>query len=168
MIQEYLAEAAEADGPCHFAYLDFDFFKPFNDKHGFRTGDRAILMCASILRAAFTRPGRFVGHVGGDDFFVGFTGIDEDTAVAELRPVLEKFRNDVESLYAPEDRQKGYIRATSRSGKKQRFPLLSISAAVLHKTDGQKLPPLDHISAAIAEAKKAAKLSPEKIARVTL
>lgn len=168
LIQEYLADAAETSGPQHFAYLDFDFFKPFNDKYGFRTGDRAILMCAGILRSAFSRAGRFVGHVGGDDFFVGFSGIDGDEAITELRAVLEKFRSDVESLYAPEDRRNGYIKAPSRSGKNQRFPLLTISAAVIHKAAGRPLPPIDHVSAAIAEAKKAAKLSPEKIARVDI
>jgi diguanylate cyclase (GGDEF)-like protein len=168
MIQEYLAEAAEPERAYHFAYLDFDYFKPFNDTYGFRTGDRAILMCAEILRAAFNRQGRFVGHVGGDDFFVGFADTPADEAVGELQAVLAKFRNDVESLYGAEDRRNGYISATSREGRKVRFPLLTISGAVIHKLAGRPMPPIDHLSATIAEAKKAAKLSAEKIVRVAI
>ena len=85
-----------------------------------------------------------------------------------LRTALAKFKNDVESLYAPEDRQNGYIHAMSREGMKARFPLLTISGAVIHKLAGRALPPIDHLSATIADAKKAAKLSAEKIVRVAI
>jgi diguanylate cyclase (GGDEF)-like protein len=168
VIQDYLAQAGAADAIHHFAYLDFDHFKPFNDTYGFRTGDRAILMFADILRRVCGRTGRFIGHVGGDDFFVGFTGIDEASAVAELEAVVAKFKNDVESLYAPEDRRRGYIRAAARSGRSVRFPLLAISGAIIHKPAGRPLPPLDRLSTLIAAAKTSAKQGPEKIVRVVL
>ncbi len=169
LIQEYLAAAvADTGAGYHFAYLDFDHFKPFNDKFGFRTGDRAILMCADILRSAFAKEGRFVGHVGGDDFFVGFRNVDPDAAVIEVREALAKFGHDVESLYPHEDRRNGYIKGVSRSGQSQRFPLLTISGAVLHKDENRKLPSMDNLSALIAEAKKAAKQSPERLVRVNI
>jgi diguanylate cyclase (GGDEF)-like protein len=168
-IQDYLANAvADSASACHFCYLDFDYFKPFNDKFGFRTGDRAILMCGNILRSAFARPGRFVGHVGGDDFFVGFKGCDEDTALAEVSEVIGKFKRDVESLYPIEDRQNGYIESQSRSGTPQRFPLLTMSGALLHKAAARALPGMDHLSAIIADAKKAAKDSESGIAALHL
>lgn len=151
-----------------FAYLDFDHFKPFNDKFGFRTGDRAILMCADILRTAFSREGRFVGHVGGDDFFVGFRNTDSGIAVTEIQEALNKFGRDVESLYPQEDRRNGYIRSVTRDGKSQKFPLLSISGAILHKDAERKLPSMDNLSALIAEAKKAAKQALEKLVRVNI
>ena len=169
LIQDYLANAAtDAEAAYHFAYLDFDYFKPFNDKYGFRTGDRAILMCADILRSIFAKAGRFVGHVGGDDFFVGFRDIDGETAVREIHEALAKFKNDVESLYAPEDRRNGYINGVSREGQAQRFPLLAISGAVLHKGSKRGLPGMDNVSALIAQAKKAAKQSEERIIRVSI
>ena len=168
LIHEYIAAASASEAMYHLAYLDFDNFKPFNDTYGFRVGDRAILMCADVLRGAFARDGRFVGHVGGDDFFVGFKDTGGDEAMAELQGVLAKFKNDVESLYAPEDRAQGYIEATSRAGGKERFPLLTISGAVIHSSSGRRLPPIDHLSATIAEAKKAAKQAPEKIVRVVV
>jgi len=170
LIQEYLA-ASFSDTPAsyQFVYLDFDHFKPFNDKYGFRTGDRAILMFADILRSAFTKEsGCFVGHVGGDDFFIGFRNADADTTIAKIHDALAKFARDVESLYPREDRRNGYITAVSRDGAMQRFPLLSISGAVLHKDTGRNLPGMDNLSALIAEAKKAAKRSPEKLVRVNI
>jgi EAL domain-containing protein (putative c-di-GMP-specific phosphodiesterase class I)/GGDEF domain-containing protein len=169
LIQDYLANAvADAGAAYHFAYLDFDYFKPFNDKYGFRTGDRAILMCADILRAMFGREGRFIGHVGGDDFFVGFRGTDGETALAEVCQALAKFKCDVESLYPTEDRSNGYISATSRTGEIQRFPLLTISGAIVHKPQDRPLPSMDNLSALIAEAKKAAKKSDDRIVRVCI
>jgi len=171
LIQEYLAAAAavaDHGAVYHFAYLDFDHFKPFNDKFGFRTGDRAILMCADILRSAFAKEGRFVGHVGGDDFFVGFRNVAPDTAVAEIKEALAKFAHDVESLYPSEDRRNGYIKGISRNGKSQRFSLLSISGAILHKDETRNLPSMDNLSAMIAEAKKTAKVAPERLVRVNL
>src|SRR5262249_9411653 len=149
LIHEYLTGAAASDASYHFAYLDFDNFKPFNDIYGFRTGDRAILMCADILRGAFAREGRFIGHVGGDDFFVGFQDTTADEAIAELQAVLGKFKNDVESLYSAKDRANGYIVATSRAGSTERFALLTISGAVVHCAEGRALPPIDHLSAII-------------------
>ncbi len=169
LIQDYLAAAGTDPGAAyHFAYLDFDYFKPFNDKYGFRTGDRAILMCADILRSIFAKAGRFIGHVGGDDFFVGFRDVDGETAVREVHAALAKFKNDVESLYAPEDRRNGYIKGISREGQQQRFPLLAISGAVLHKGVKRDLPGMDNVSALIAQAKKAAKQSEERIIRVSI
>lgn len=169
LIQDYLAAAVASDGGSyHFAYLDFDFFKPFNDTYGFRTGDRAILMCADILRAVFSRDGRFVGHVGGDDFFIGFRDVPHAVAMSEVQQAVQKFKTDVESLYSLEDRGNGHITGVSRSGRRERFPLLSMSGAVLHKPEHRPLPSLDTLSSLIASAKKAAKDSAERIISVEL
>ena len=168
LIQEYLAAAASQDGSYHFAYLDFNFFKPFNDTYGFRTGDRAILMFADILRAFFGREGRFIGHVGGDDFFIGFSDIPHDIVMAEVRQAVEKFKTDVESLYAPDDRRNGYISGMSHAGRAERFPLLTTIGAVIHKPSDRNLPNLDMLSSLIANAKKAAKDSPERVISVEI
>lgn len=169
LIQEYLAAAAVSqDDAYHFAYLDFDFFKPFNDTYGFRTGDRAILMFADILRAFFGREGRFVGHVGGDDFFIGFRNIPQAVVMLEVRQAVDKFKTDVESLYSPEDRRNGYISGISRAGRAERFPLLTTSGAVIHKPADRSLPNLDMLSSLIASGKKAAKDSPERVISVEI
>lgn len=116
----------------------------------------------------FGRDGRFVGHVGGDDFFVAFRGVDGEAALAEVHQAVAKFKSDVESLYPAEDRSNGYITAPARTGEIQRFPLLAISGAIVHKPQDRPLPSMDNLSALIAEAKKAAKKSDDRIVRVCI
>ena len=45
----------------HLAYFDIDHFKPFNDRFGFRQGDRVILLLASANReeSLFPDPDKF-------------------------------------------------------------------------------------------------------------
>jgi GGDEF domain-containing protein len=109
-----------------------------------------------------------VGHVGGDDFFIGFRETAREVALAEVREVVEKFRSDVESLYPAEVRRNGYINGISREGKRQKFPLLSISGAVLEKSADKIMPSMDMFSSLIAEAKKQAKQSEERIVEVEI
>ena len=58
--------------PSAPAYFDFDNFKPYNDRYGFRQGDRTILLFSDILKKTSGANKFFAGHIGGDDFFAGF------------------------------------------------------------------------------------------------
>lgn len=51
------------------AYIDLDNFKAFNDYYGYERGDRVIQLVAALLKEIAV-PGKFVGHVGGDDFVI--------------------------------------------------------------------------------------------------
>jgi len=167
LIHEYVAAAvADPEAGYHFAYLDFDHFKPFNDKYGFRIGDRAIQMFSEILRAQFTRAACFIGHVGGDDFFVGFRNCESAAVHADLKTAFDKFRRDVESLYSEDDRAKGYITGQSRGGRIKNFSLLAVSGAVVAKAAGVKLDNADALSLLTAEGKKQAKRSAAKLVEV--
>ncbi len=74
-ILDFIGRAAADRSVNHaFCHLDFNNFKPFNDVYGFHVGDRAIIMFAELLRAEFGHDNAFVGHIGGDDFFVGTSG----------------------------------------------------------------------------------------------
>ena len=54
-IADYLATAFEDEGNSwSFAYFDLDHFKPFNDRFGFRQGDRAIMLFADLMRQHFS------------------------------------------------------------------------------------------------------------------
>ncbi len=164
LIHEYVTAAITNIGEAHhFAYLDFDNFKPFNDKYGFRIGDRAIQMFAEILRSGFSREQCFIGHVGGDDFFVGFKNCDSATVMSELKVAFDKFCRDVESLYNEEDRQNGYINGQTRGGRNKRFPLLAVSGVAVFKQRGVKLANIDALSLVIADGKKQAKSASSKL-----
>jgi len=152
------------------AHLDIDHFKAFNDVYGFRQGDRAILLFADILKEAASRNGCFVGHIGGDDFFIGARVNDSDIleALLWIRGVVDKFSYDVLSLYDQEDRRRGFITSVDRDGHARDFPLLSASAAVLHIPDAVRSCTTEQVGAMIARLKMNAKSTPDRIAVATL
>lgn len=169
MINAYLAKAlADRDSTVVIAYLDFDYFKPFNDTYGFRQGDRAITLFADILRKDLARDDCFIGHVGGDDFFAAFHDVPYAEAEKLIRHVVERFRAEVASFYDEEARAAGCITAKLRDGTRASIPLLSASAALVEVPRGQAPGSLDDLSAVIAKTKKEAKASPNKLACITV
>jgi diguanylate cyclase (GGDEF) domain len=165
LIHEYVSEAlAATDQDVVLAYFDFDNFKPFNDKYGFRLGDRAILMFAELLSKALPRDSCFPAHVGGDDFFGGFRRMPFDEAMRITAALVETFGRDVESFYDDETRLRGHIVGQDRLGNVVKFPLMTVSAAVVHLAPGRPVHGIDEISQLIAGLKKEAKHSPDRIA----
>ncbi len=165
LIHEYVSDVlAATDQEAVLAYFDFDNFKPFNDKYGFRLGDRAILLFAELLSKALPREGCFPAHVGGDDFFGGFVGMDYAEAMRITADLVGTFRRDVESFYDDETRARGHIISQDRLGNTVRFPLMSVSAAVVHLPAGRAAHSVDEISQLIAGLKKEAKNSPDRVA----
>ncbi|CAA7618334.1 EAL domain/GGDEF [Magnetospirillum sp. LM-5] len=169
LIHEYLSEALSAtDTPFVLAYFDFDNFKPFNDKYGFRLGDRAITLFAELLTKAMPRDCGFPGHVGGDDFFAAFRGLPPDEAVAVTTRLIAAFARDVESFYDDATRKQGHIDGTDRQGNCLRFPLMTVSAAVIHLPAGRAACSVDEVGQQIAVLKKQAKQSASRLAIGTL
>lgn len=157
-IYEFVSRAlGDLETPYIFVYFDFDWFKPFNDRFGFRQGDRALILFSELLRKAFAGDSQFVGHIGGDDFFVGVRGTAFDEACHQARKVLRKFRRDIESFYDADSRARGHIQGTDRDGQPRHFPLMTISAVALSLPPGRAPVPLDRVSEMIAEGKKAVK-----------
>jgi EAL domain-containing protein (putative c-di-GMP-specific phosphodiesterase class I)/GGDEF domain-containing protein len=164
-IDAYIADAcAAADWTWHLAYFDLNYFKPFNDHFGFRQGDRAILMFADLLRTRLKDADVFIGHIGGDDFFAGMR--DGDPAVIRTRilALIAKFGADVASFYDVETRRAGFMAGLNRDGEPTRFPLLSVSCALLTLPVGSRERGLDAIGAMLAELKKQAKQAPDGLA----
>lgn len=117
------------DNIYHFVYFDFNDFKPFNDTYGFRQGDRAILMFADILQKL--PKDIFVGHIGGDDFFVGFTNETYEVIYSIVNDIQIDFARSAKSLYNKEDLENGSIMAKDRFGVLRKFDLLSVSAGII-------------------------------------
>jgi len=166
VINEYIDQVlASADLPYVLGYFDFDNFKPFNDRYGFRQGDRAILLFADILREASSTHRCFVGHIGGDDFFVGFDGehLDVGDVKKTIESTVHKFGRDVVSLYDVEDRRQGYVVTPDRDGEEKRFALLSVSAVVLTLTSGDRNMSLNEFGKLLARLKRQAKTSGDGI-----
>lgn len=164
-IADYVAAVAlDGDHMRAFCYFDFDAFKPFNDRYGFRQGDKAIMLFATLMRRHFGSGPAFLGHIGGDDFFAGFAEIETGDLIARIALLLEDFRREVAELYSAEDRKAGAIEGVDRDGQPRRYPLMRCSASVLELTAGTVTAELDRIGGVIAELKSAAKRAPDGLA----
>lgn len=159
-IRDYVQDAIrDGSEERFFCYCDFDNFKPFNDRYGFQKGDLAITLFASLLRHHFVGEGKFLGHVGGDDFFVGITGGSRAELEGALTPLLRDFSSSVRELYTPEDRATGGIRAYGRDGGERQFPLMRCSIGVLEIAECYVNTDVNRVSAWIAAIKTSAKES---------
>jgi diguanylate cyclase (GGDEF)-like protein len=160
VISQRMADASKARA---FVYFDFDNFKPFNDRYGFRLGDRVIQLFADILRSVYGREGRFIGHLGGDDFFAFSYEPSIEEAMVPVREATDRFRREASSFYSPEDRERGWILGRDRSEVERRMPLIGVSSAVVFVAAGSGLEP-ESLSDLLALLKKEAKSSESHIA----
>ena len=110
-------------------YLDLDNFKAYNDVYGFLKGDQIIEYTADLIVKAVHNYGNgFVGHIGGDDFIA----IIPSKEVEKLcQTIIYNFDNGVHKFYNDKDNEDGYIEVANRKGIIEKFPLTSISIAVV-------------------------------------
>lgn len=151
----------------YLIYYDFNNFKPFNDKFGFRLGDRAILGFSEIIQKCENVNFKkiFNGHIGGDDFIQLLTSENEcfGDVLIYLNCILKEFKDFVFNFHDDSDRKNCYYISKDRYGKKRKFPFLDSCAAVI------EIPPLQKeiseltISTVVSEAKKKSKLNLDKI-----
>lgn len=160
-IHDYLLARTRDTGRLrYFCYGDFDHFKPFNDVYGFERGDKAITLFAALMRRDFLAGEVFLGHIGGDDFFIGTVDMPRERVEAALSRLTADFALEARQLYGAEDIARGGIDAEDRMGRPTRFPLLRCSVAVLEVPEGQVLGDLGEVSRRIATLKRDAKRHP--------
>jgi EAL domain-containing protein (putative c-di-GMP-specific phosphodiesterase class I)/GGDEF domain-containing protein len=136
---------------CHF---DLDYFKPFNDRYGFRRGDDIILLCARMLSETSDPERDFLGHVGGDDFVLLFQSEDWEQ---RCHHILARFDQEIEALFDPQDLKARGFEDKDRQGNKLFFPLTSLSIGAVLAAPGAYRSHYE-VAAAAGEAKKQAKL----------
>ena len=159
-ILDYLRDTCQdGDSSRYLCYCDFDNFKPFNDRYGFHAGDHAITLFAALMRRYFFLENEFIGHVGGDDFFIGLAGYSEEELLHSLSRLVGDFATEVAKLYSDTDRAAGHILGHDREGRERAFDLMRCSVGVLELPEGVVISDLDRISAAIAGVKSDAKKS---------
>ncbi len=97
-IERELRQRLQEGQPFGIVYIDLNQFKEFNDRYGFREGDRVLQAFARLLQDAMARygdPARdFIGHIGGDDFVIF---AQPHVLSPVVRHVLEKFREAVQA-----------------------------------------------------------------------
>jgi len=141
---------------CH---VDLDNFKPFADKYGYAWGSEIIKEVARILIKELKAAGGeddFIGHIGGDDFVI----ISEPQRAEKICSLLiNEFDRQMVKFYSEKDIQKGFIVGKDRQGRQQKFPLISMSIAMVTDDGTLFQNPLDMAKEA-AELKEYAKTLP--------
>jgi len=162
MIQEQIEKRISAGKTFVVLYADLDNFKAFNDNYGIAKGDEAIKLTAEIMREAikkFGEPDDFLGHEGGDDFIL-ITKFETHQQVAQY--IIKEFDNRIPNLYKTEDRNQGFIIASSRDGTIKKFPIMTISiVGVTNKH--RRILSYGEVTNIAAELKKYAKSQPTSI-----
>lgn len=140
---------------CTFvaAYIDIDNFKPYNDTFGYRRGDDVIHALSRLCCEMADQRQDFVGHIGGDDFFVIFQSSDWETRCWEL---CSLFADAMNGLLSAEERAHGGYMAENRRGELgfQALPTLSIGAVRVGPGECESH---REVAAAASAAKKQAK-----------
>ncbi len=155
-IESELRRRIDAIEPFSVIYLDLDHFKAFNDVYGFTHGDEAIQMLARITVDVVRRRGTigdFIGHIGGDDFIV-VTKDDRSEDIA--KEIIAEFDREIRTLYSLKDLRAGYIETRDRRGALNRFPIMTLSMALV-SNDRNQLTNYAQVGEAAAELKRYAK-----------
>ncbi|MDD2698494.1 MAG: GGDEF domain-containing protein [Arcobacteraceae bacterium] len=132
-IENFINQAFITKETCHIVYFDFNDFKPYNDLYGFRQGDRAILLFADILKKELSSD-VFIGHIGGDDFFLGYKKSLYEDVYSDALKIQNLFKENVKQFYNETDRETGFITTKDRFGEIRKFELLSVCSAIVEIT----------------------------------
>jgi GGDEF domain-containing protein len=161
-IENVLKKRLESGQPVAFCVFDLDNFKAFNDRYGYANGSEVIKETARIIEACVKQKGLtedFVGHVGGDDFVVV-------TTPEFMRPIcdeiIERFDKRIPLFYEERDRKTGYILGKTRQGVEMKFPIMTISIAIVTNERRILTNPLE-ASEIAAELKDYAKTIPKSV-----
>jgi GGDEF domain-containing protein/CHASE3 domain sensor protein len=117
--------------PIAFCLMDIDNFKAYNDRYGYAKGNKLIKGTAEIIAKAVSMHGNnddFIGHIGGDDFVV-ITSPDNFKSICTA--ITKTYDKSIPIFYDEADKRRGYIIGENRQGDQVKFPLASISIAVV-------------------------------------
>lgn len=156
-IQNEINKRLETGKTFAILYLDLDNFKSYNDVYGFSEGDEIIKFTAKSIEMGFEiseyNTNLFIGHIGGDDFVAITDQINYENV---CKNIIGVFEENIKSYFTKEDLEKGYLEVTNRKGKKEKFPLTSISIGVV-EINNQKFKNALEVGEVGAEVKKKAK-----------
>ena len=137
LINEFIESSSQET--TYLLYFDFDNFKAFNDRYGFRRGDRLILFFADLLKKNFRFDEQLIGHIGGDDFFVGIRTNKANEVFRTFLKVIEDFNASSPNFYDKEGKEQGYIISKDRFGVERKFPFVSVSGVGIELPPGERL-----------------------------
>ncbi|HLO62029.1 MAG TPA: GGDEF domain-containing protein [Azonexus sp.] len=152
-INEHVDRMLAAGSPFVAVYVDIDDFKPFNDTFGYRRGDDVIQTLARLLCEQVDARLDFVGHIGGDDFFIIFRSADWEMRCWET---ISRFAEAVANLLGIDERLRGGYMAENRRGELSFQPAPTLSLGAVRVGPGE-CESHREVAAAASAAKKQAK-----------
>ena len=161
-IENVLKKRLESGRPVAFCMADLDNFKAFNDRYGYASGSEVIKETARLIEASVKAKGSpddFIGHVGGDDF-VFITTPEHARRVCE--EVIARFDERIPGFYDRQDRERGCIFGKNRRGVETRFPIMTVSIAVVTNKSHKLFDPIQ-VAELAAELKDHAKSIPRSV-----
>lgn len=157
-IERSITKRLREQQPFAMCYLDLDNFKSYNDSYGYIKASDLIKEAGFLIHnvvEGLGDPEAFVGHIGGDDFVVI---INHMLAKNACQTIIRDFDAMIPNYYSEHDRTVGYIEGVDRYGVARRFPLVTISIAVLNCQPGNYATAAE-IATAAAEVKDRVKES---------
>jgi GGDEF domain-containing protein len=158
-IENRIKELLAARKVFSLCQVDLDNFKPFADKYGYAWGSEILKEVADILSGYINMNSSsdiFIGHIGGDDFVVIADPVE---AKGICQKLVADFEKRILNFYDPQDAKSGYIVGKDRKGVVQKFPLITVSVAIVTDNGSRFTSPLD-MAMTVAELKEYAKLLP--------
>ena len=159
-IERELERRLQAKQTVSLCHVDLDNFKPFADQYGYAWGSEVIKEVALLLIAELKEVGAkedFVGHIGGDDFVI----ISEPPRAEEIcSRIVAGFDGRIRKFYTEKDRAQGFFSGKDRKGVPQKFPLISVTIAMV-TDDGARFQNPLAMAEAVAELKEYAKTLPD-------
>jgi len=158
-IERELGNRLRAKTAVSLCHVDLDNFKPFGDQYGYAWGSEVIKEVALLLTNEMKAAGAqedFVGHIGGDDFVI----ISVPPRAEEIcRRIVAGFDGRIRKFYTEKDRAQGFFIGKDRQGVRQKFPLISVTIAIVTDDGARFQNPLAMAEAA-AQLKEYAKTLP--------
>ena len=158
-IERELGNRLQAKTAVSLCHVDLDNFKPFADHYGYAWGSEVIKEVALLLIAELKETGKtgdFLGHIGGDDFVIISV---PPRAEGICRRIVAGFEGRIRKFYTEKDREQGFFIGKDRQGVRQKFPLISVTIAIVTDDGARFRNPLVMAEAA-AQLKEYAKTLP--------
>ncbi len=108
--------------PLSLLFVDVDYFKLFNDKHGHQSGDECLRAVAAIVGAQALRPIDLAARYGGEEFSIILPETDGDGAIE----VAERIRKAVMDLRITHGAARAGSHVTLSVGVATQVPSLDI------------------------------------------
>ena len=128
-IEEKVEELLKAKEAFSMLYIDLENFRSFADVHGYIKSDEVLATTAKLLlrqARSVADPTPYVGHVGGDDFFV-FCPHEVSAELSE--GFTQGFLDIVASFYSEEEQDQGFLAVLKDTGETRRVDFMNPSVA---------------------------------------